>query len=109
MKLWFAKDEIVYWVESTWGFAKQIFPLLLGGVLASGFLMGRPGTDTGLIPAEYIAALVGGNSLGANLLASVVGTLMYFATLTEIPVLQGLMGSGMGKGPALARCWPGRP
>jgi hypothetical protein len=102
LKLWFTKDELVGWVESTWGFAKQIFPLLLGGVLVAGFLMGRPGADTGIIPAKYISALVGGNSLGANFLASIVGTLMYFATLTEVPILQGLIGSGMGKGPALA-------
>ncbi|MEW6424876.1 MAG: permease [Bacillota bacterium] len=102
LKLWFNKDEMATWVESTWGFAKQIFPLLLGGVLAAGFLMGRPGLDAGIIPAKYIAALVGGNSLEANLLASVVGAFMYFATLTEVPILQGLLGSGMGQGPALA-------
>lgn len=102
LKLWFDKEEIVGWVESTWGFAKQIFPLLLGGVLVAGFLMGRPDVDTGIIPARYISTLVGGNSLSANLLASVVGAFMYFATLTEIPILQGLLGSGMGKGPALA-------
>jgi len=102
LKLWFNKDEMITWVESTWGFAKQIFPLLLGGVLVAGFLMGRPGLDAGIIPAKYISALVGGNSLEANLLASVVGAFMYFATLTEVPILQGLLGSGMGQGPALA-------
>ncbi len=102
LKLWFDKDEMVSWVESTWGFAKQIFPLLLGGVLVAGFLMGRPDADTGIIPAKYISTLVGGNSLGANLIASIVGAFMYFATLTEVPILQGLLGSGMGKGPALA-------
>lgn len=102
LKRWFNKDEMVSWVDSTWGFAKQIFPLLLGGVLVAGFLMGRPEVDTGIIPAKYIATLVGGNSLSANLLASVVGAFMYFATLTEVPILQGLLGSGMGKGPALA-------
>ncbi|MEW5899250.1 MAG: permease [Bacillota bacterium] len=102
LKLWFNKEEMVTWVESTWGFARQIFPLLLGGVLAAGFLMGRPGLDAGIIPARYIAALVGGNSLEANLLASVAGAFMYFATLTEVPILQGLLGSGMGQGPALA-------
>ncbi len=88
--------------KGTWFFAKQILPLLLGGVMFAGLLMGRPGTDAGLIPDEYIRALVGGNSLWANLFASVSGALMYFATLTEVPILQGLMGSGMGKGPALA-------
>lgn len=102
LKLWFRKEEMATWVEATWGFTKQIFPLLLGGVLVAGFLMGRPGTDAGIIPAKYIAALVGGNFLGANLLASVVGAFMYFATLTEVPILQGLLGSGMGQGPALA-------
>ena len=102
LKKWFAKEELLDWVNSTWGFAKQIFPLLLGGVAVAGFLMGRPGLDTGIIPNEYIAKLVGGNSLWANFFASFSGALMYFATLTEIPILQGLMGSGMGKGPALA-------
>ena len=102
LKLWFNKDEMAAWVESSWGFAKQILPLLLGGVLVAGFLMGRPDADTGIIPAKYISVLVGGNSLSANFIASVVGAFMYFATLTEIPILQGLIGSGMGKGPALA-------
>ncbi|MGI6308807.1 MAG: permease [Dethiobacteria bacterium] len=99
---WFEKDELSAWVESTWGFGLQILPLLFGGVLAAGLLMGRPGVDAGLIPARYIEILVGGNSLQANLFASVVGALMYFATLTEIPIMQGLLGSGMGQGPALA-------
>lgn len=102
LKLWFNKDEMAAWVESSWGFAKQILPLLLGGVLVAGFLMGRPDADTGIIPAKYISILVGGNSLSANFIASIVGAFMYFATLTEIPILQGLIGSGMGKGPALA-------
>ncbi|MEW6274024.1 MAG: permease [Bacillota bacterium] len=102
LKLWFNKEEMATWVEATWGFAKQIFPLLLGGVLAAGFLMGRPGYDTGIIPAKYISTWVGGNSLEANFLAAIVGALMYFATLTEVPILQGLLGSGMGQGPALA-------
>ncbi|HWQ61242.1 MAG TPA: permease [Negativicutes bacterium] len=99
---WFTKSELIDWRESTWFFTKQIMPLLLGGVLVAGFLMGRPGLDSGIIPDEYITMLVGGNSLWANLFASVVGAFMYFATLTEVPILQGLMGSGMGKGPALA-------
>ena len=99
---WFNKEELVSWKDSTWEFAKQIFPLLLAGVFAAGLLMGRPGLDNGLIPNRYVAMLVGGNSLWANLFASVAGVLMYFATLTEVPILQGLMGSGMGKGPALA-------
>jgi len=98
---WFNKEERVQWVSSSWGFAEQILPLLLGGVLVAGFLLGRPGSDA-LIPKIWIENLVGGNSLWSNLFASVVGALMYFATLTEIPILQGLLGAGMGKGPALA-------
>ena len=101
IKAWFTKDERVNWVESTWGFMKQIFPLLGAGVLVAGFMLGRPG-HSALIPEHYIQGLVGGNSLWANLFASVSGALMYFATLTEVPILQGLIGAGMGKGPALS-------
>lgn len=101
LKAWFTKDECVNWVDSTWGFMKQIFPLLFGGVIVAGFLLGRPGHPA-LIPEHYIQSLLGGNSLWANLFASVAGALMYFATLTEVPILQGLLGAGMGKGPALA-------
>ncbi len=99
---WYEKAELGQWVQVTWDFAKQITPLLLGGILVSGWLMGRPGSDAGLLPSSWIAASVGGNGLGANLLASVAGAFMYFATLTEVPILQTLLGSGMGKGPALA-------
>jgi len=98
---WFKKDELTAWVESTWVFALQILPLLLGGVLVSGFLLGRVGHE-GVIPSRFVAALVGGNSLWANFFSSIVAAFMYFATLTEVPILQGLIGSGMGKGPALA-------
>ncbi len=101
LKAWFVKDELTSWVQATWGFMKQIFPLLLAGVLVAGFLLGRPGHEA-LIPEHYIVSLVGGNSLWANLFASVSGALMYFATLTEVPILQGLIGSGMGQGPALS-------
>jgi len=101
LKKWFVKEELKGWMEATWGFSKQILPLLLGGVLVAGFLLGRPGHPA-LIPEHYIQALVGGNSLWANFFASIVGALMYFATLTEVPILQGLIGSGMGQGPALA-------
>lgn len=99
---WFKKDEISSWVYSTWEFSQQILPLLFTGVLIAGFLMGRPNTDAGIIPSKYVAAIVGSNSLLSNFFASIVGVFMYFATLTEVPILQGLLGSGMGKGPALA-------
>jgi uncharacterized membrane protein YraQ (UPF0718 family) len=95
------RGETESWFLSSWDFAKQIMPLLFAGVLVAGLLLGRPGSE-GLIPSQWISGLVGGNSLWANLFASVVGAFMYFATLTEVPILQGLLGSGMGKGPALA-------
>ena len=101
LKGWFRKDERITWVQSTWGFMKQILPLLGAGVVVAGFMLGRPGHPA-LIPEHYIQTLVGGNSLWANLFASVSGALMYFATLTEVPILQGLLGAGMGKGPALS-------
>lgn len=96
--------EARYWLESSWSFAKQILPLLFIGVLIAGFLLGAPGPDggNGIVPSTWIASMVGGNSLGANLFASVAGAFMYFATLTEVPILQGLLDNGMGKGPALA-------
>ncbi len=98
---WFTRAELREWVGSTWTFAKQILPLLFFGVLVAGVLLGRPGHPA-LIPEAWIAKAVGGNSLGANLFAAFAGALMYFATLTEVPILQGLLGAGMGKGPALA-------
>lgn len=101
LKSWFTRGELVDWVYSTWGFMKQIFPLLGAGILVAGFLLGRPG-HSALIPEHYIQELVGGNSFWANLFAAVCGALMYLATLTEVPILQGLIGAGMGKGPALA-------
>jgi uncharacterized protein len=93
--------ELREWFKTSWDFAKKILPLLFWGVLVAGALLGRPDHE-GLIPSGWIAGLVGGNSLWANLFASVVGAFMYFATLTEVPILQGLIGAGMGKGPALA-------
>ena len=94
-------DETGEWFSQSWGFAKQILPLLLAGVLVAGFLLGRPGHE-GIIPSHWVTRTVGGNSLLANFFASFAGAFMYFATLTEVPILQGLIGSGMGKGPALA-------
>lgn len=98
---WFERWELGAWVDSSWTFAKQILPLLLFGVLLAGFFLGRPGHE-GVIPPGWISSLVGGNSIWSNLFAAVAGALMYFATLTEVPILEGLIGSGMGKGPALA-------
>ena len=93
------------WTLSTWEFAKQIMPLLAIGVLIAGFLLGSTHDETamaGIIPNEWVARLVGGNSVFSNFFASIVGAFMYFATLTEVPILQGLISAGMGKGPALA-------
>jgi len=95
------KGETSDWFGASWEFAKQILPLLLFGVLIAGALLGRPGQE-GLIPSAWVEGAVGGNSLWANFFASFAGAFMYFATLTEVPILQGLMGAGMGKGPALA-------
>ena len=95
-------DETAEWFDSTWGYAKQIMPLLFYGVLVAGALMGRDADHAGLIPPEWISTLVGGNSIFANFFASIVGAFMYFATLTEVPILEGLIGNGMGNGPALA-------
>jgi hypothetical protein len=112
------------WFAATWGFAKQILPLLFMGVVVAGFLLGRPGHE-GMIPGRFVEMLVGdspdrffeitglggGAAAGAirtawpvwtNFFASIFGAFMYFATLTEVPILQGLIGAGMGKGPALA-------
>lgn len=98
---WFLRDELKSWVDSSWEYAKMIFPLLIAGVFVAGFLLGRPGNE-GIIPSRYVESLVGGNSLFSNFFASVIGAFMYFATLTEVPIVQTLIGAGMGKGPALA-------
>ncbi len=93
------------WTIASWDFTKQIMPLLAAGVLVAGFLLGSTHDDIqmgGIIPNEWIASLVGGNSLFSNFFASLAGAFMYFATLTEVPILQGLINAGMGKGPALA-------
>jgi uncharacterized membrane protein YraQ (UPF0718 family) len=95
------EDEAGEWFNQAWDYTKQIVPLLLAGVLVAGFLLGRPGHE-GMIPSDWISGLVGGNSIAANLFAAVSGAFMYFATLTEVPIVQGLVGSGMGAGPALA-------
>jgi len=93
--------ELGQWFASSWGYGKQILPLLLGGVLVAGLLLGRPGHE-GLVPSGWVETAVGGNGFAATLFASVAGALMYFATLTEVPILQGLIGAGMGPGPSLA-------
>jgi len=103
IQAWFEKPELIEWVNATWGFTKQILPLLLLGVLFAGFFLGQPGPQhEGVIPLKWVNTAVGGNSIRANLFAAIAGAFMYFATLTEVPILQGLMGAGMGKGPALA-------
>jgi uncharacterized membrane protein YraQ (UPF0718 family) len=100
---WFSRDELGQWISASWSFTVQILPLLLAGVLVAGFLLGRPGPGhEGVIPTKWVNTAVGGNSVRANLFAAVAGAFMYFATLTEVPILQGLIGAGMGKGPALA-------
>lgn len=102
LALTLSEGEPNQWLGESWGFAKQIMPLLGAGVLAAGFLLGTVEGDGGIIPKEWINTLVGGNSFFSNFFASVTGAFMYFATLTEIPILQGLIKGGMGKGPALA-------
>ncbi|NQT23910.1 permease, partial [candidate division KSB1 bacterium] len=84
------------WMSSTWDFAKQILPLLAAGVLVAGFLLGSPEGGQGIIPSTWISRFVGGNSIFSNFFASIVGAFMYFATLTEVPILQGLIANGMG-------------
>lgn len=96
-----SRDEDREWSVQSWDFAKQILPLLLAGVFVAGFALGRPGHE-GIIPSQWVAAAVGDNSLVSTVLASVLGALMYFSTLTEVPIVEALMGAGMGKGPALA-------
>lgn len=96
-----SKDENGEWFYASWEFAKQIMPLLLFGVLVAGFLLGRVDAE-GVIPSHWVSAAVGGNSLLSNFVAAFAGAFMYFATLTEVPIIQGLMNNGMGKGPALA-------
>lgn len=97
-----SEGEPNVWMKETWSFAKQILPLLAIGVLTAGFVLGSTDGGSGIIPIQWISSLVGGNSLFSNFFASVAGAFMYFATLTEIPIVQGLISSGMGKGPALA-------
>lgn len=101
LRRWFTKEEVGDWLESTWNFTKQIMPLLAVGVLAAGFFFGRPGRPA-LVPEHWVVSLVGSNSPAANFTAALAGSLMYFATCTEVPILQGLLGAGMGQGPALA-------
>jgi uncharacterized protein len=95
------RDNDREWSAQSWDFAKQILPLLLAGVFIAGFALGRPGHE-GIIPSAWVAAAVGDNSLKSTVIAAVLGALMYFSTLTEVPIVDALMGAGMGKGPALA-------
>lgn len=92
---WFERDEIREWMHNTWQFTKLLVPLLYGGVFVVGFV-------SVLLPEKQVAQWVGDNSLRSNLVASVIGTFWYFATLTEIPITQALMKLGMHKGPVLA-------
>ncbi|MBC8873829.1 MAG: permease [Planctomycetes bacterium] len=92
---WFDREELGQWMDQTWTFSKSIIPLLFGGVLVTGFV-------GALIPEHIVASWVGGDSFQSNLVASMIGGMWYFATLTEIPILEALMGLGMGRGPALA-------
>ena len=92
---WFDREELGQWMDQTWSFSKSIIPLLFGGVLVTGFV-------GALIPEHIVASWVGGDSFQSNLVASMIGGMWYFATLTEIPILEALMGLGMGRGPALA-------
>ena len=89
------------WLAGSWEFAKRILPVLFAGVFVAGVVLGRPGHE-GLLPSAWVERAVGGEGLAPTLFAAVAGALMYFATLTEVPILQGLLGSGMGQGPALA-------
>ncbi|RKX74567.1 MAG: permease [Spirochaetes bacterium] len=98
---WFKKDEMGLWMRETRDFSLQIMPYLFFGVLVAGFLLGRPGHDA-LIPTSWVGSLLGGNSIQSNFGAAISGAFMYFATLTEVPIVQGLRGAGMGNGPALA-------
>ena len=89
------------WLDGSWDLARDILPLLFVGILVVGAMLGRPGHE-GLIPSAWVAGLVGDNSILSNMVAAVASGLMYFCTMTEIPIVQGLVGAGMAKGPALA-------
>ncbi len=95
LKRWYNKEEIKEWLSATWGFVKLITPWLLLGVFVAGMIKT-------LIPESLIHHWLGGNSLRSNFIASVFGALMYFATLTEVPIIKAFLDMGMGRGPALA-------
>jgi len=92
---WFTKGEIGMWMKETLRFVRLIVPWLLVGVFVAGII-------TTFVPQDIVTSWVGGNSLLANFIASLVGALMYFATLTEVPIIKAFMDLGMGKGPSLA-------
>jgi len=95
LRRWFVKDELAQWMKETLHFVRLIAPWLLAGVFIAGII--KVG-----VPESVVTEYVGGNSLSANFIASFLGALMYFATLTEVPIVRSFMDLGMGKGPALA-------
>ncbi len=95
LAFWYTKEEVMDWLVETWKFIKMIFPVLLIGVFAAGLIKA-------VIPQQWVEVAVGGNSLMSNIVASVFGALMYFSTLTEVPIVKALLDMGMGEGPALA-------
>ena len=92
---WFNRGELAQWMRETLHFVRLIAPWLLVGVFAAGIIKV-------VIPTEVVSSYVGSNSLQANFIASFLGALMYFATLTEVPIIRSFMDLGMGKGPALS-------
>jgi len=95
LALWFDLEDIKEWGFETFTLAKKILPLFILGVFFAGIL-------SSLVTEELLSNYVGENSYSANLLASVIGSAMYFATLTEVPIIKALLENGMHRGPAVA-------